>query len=119
MKLGLVLQQSPNAGSLLRSCYHLCVGALDAGHKVAVFCRGEGVYAALENQVMAESEAPVGSVQNWWTALTLRGLDLLVSDHCAESRGLNDADLFVDGVRFVDLERMGQALAKCDKVVSL
>ncbi|MCA9793071.1 MAG: DsrE family protein [Candidatus Eremiobacteraeota bacterium] len=119
MRIGFLLSKSPHSLAGSRTFYHLALGALDLGHEVHAFCRGDGIYQALKGQQFPQNEAPNGSPASWWAALMARGVRVTVNELCAEVRGLGDAEFFLDGVRLGDANHLSELAADCDKVVCL
>ncbi len=114
-----MLQKAPQSLAGSRTFYHLALGALDLGHEVHAFCRGDGIYQALKAQHLPASEASQGSPANWWAALMARGVQVTVNEMCAEARGLGDAEFFFDGVRLGDATHFSELTGDCEKVVCL
>ena len=116
-QLGFVVSSSPHSTPGARTVYHLAVAALNAGHQVMAYCHQDGVYQVLRHQHMPESEE--GSPSSWWQALLARGASVYISELCARSRGVDGAELLLEGVRLGTPAELAQMMMRCSQVVCL
>jgi sulfur relay (sulfurtransferase) complex TusBCD TusD component (DsrE family) len=116
-KIGFVLSCAPLHLPGARSFYHLALAALNQGHEVFAYCHLDGVYQPLRGQHLPDAEE--GSPSSWWAALLARGVRVWASELCARSRGIDNSELWLEGVRMGNSADLAELVARCDKVLCL
>lgn len=114
--IGYLVQSSPQDRRGFETFFQACLEGLKTDPDAWVFLRGDGVYQGMREQRLDEPGFTV-PVAGGWNALNARGVQVYINKRCAELRGLNYEEIFLDEAQFVCLEELARLTLEADKVV--
>ena len=116
--IGYLVQRSPQDRRGFETFFSSCLDGLKEDPSAWVFLRGDGIYQGLRYQVVDEPSFSI-PVAGGWRALLARGVQVYVSERCAELRGLVKSKYFLKEAKLVGTDQLVRLTLKADKVESL